>query len=166
MKESATDEDKRWLEPSQYADGKDETDPSKTYNTLYSASLIMDDYSSNLNSGNVFSKSLLTPTNLGYEAADHFLVTEIVADTAAENISNNLVVYLVTSINKNGKVYKYRSKDFSFEKIRSNGGRAQFSVLLPPQINNKNYEIVTYAYINESAKVKLLSLITRVLKVQ
>ena len=165
MKDAASDEDRRWLEPSQYADGKDETGPGKTYNTVYGASLYLDDYSSTLNSGNLFSRSLITPTNLGYDASDHFLITELLADTAAAVISENVLIYMVTCINKNGNVYKYRSKDYNFRKIKESAGRAQLSVLMPPQLNNKHYEIVSYVYINEPAKLKILSFSSKVIKI-
>lgn len=166
MKGSASDEDRRWLEPSQYPDGKDETDPAKTYRTVHEANLFLEEQSSQLNAGNLFSKSIPTPTDLQYADSDHFLIAEIVADTASAKLPSDLVVYIVTCINKNGKVYKYRSKEFSSGKIRESGGHAQLSVLLPPQVNNKNYEIVSYAYINESGKMTLLSLRTKVIKVQ
>lgn len=163
LKKESTQEDKRWLEPSQYADGKDDLASNTQYNTIYGVNLMLDDYSANLNENNVFSKSILTPTNLGYDVDDKYLVTEIVVDTNSANTSSDLIAHLVVCINKNGNLYKYRSHDYSFIDIKNNVGKAQLSVLISPQINDKNYEITSYVYINDKSKMKLTSLNTKVL---
>lgn len=162
MKNTVTDEDKRWLEPSQYADGKDETNPNFEYSCVYGTALVLDDNSANLNPNNLFSKSILTP-DMGYDVSDHYVSSEISVDTNTTNTSPELIAHLVTCINKNGKLYKYRSHDFTFDAIKKNIGKAQLTVLVPPQVNDINFQIKSYVYINETSKMKLLSLTTKVL---
>jgi hypothetical protein len=111
----------------------------------------------------VFSKSILTPTNLGYDASDKYLVPAITIDTNNTNSSADLVAHLVVCINKNGKLYEYRSHDFSFNDFKNNGGSGQMSVLVPPQVNDKNFELKSYVYIDGNAKMKLTSFKVNVL---
>jgi len=163
LKREATEEDKRWLEPSQYGGEKDALNATVQYNTIYGANLLLDEYAANLNANNVFSKSILIPTNLGYDASDKYLVSAITIDTNNTNSSADLVAHLVVCINKNGKLYEYRSHDFSFNDFKNNGGSGQMSVWVPPQVNDKNFELKSYVYIDGNGKMKLTSFNVRVL---
>jgi hypothetical protein len=163
LKREATEEDKRWLEPSQYGSEKDALNGTVQYNTIYGANLLLDEYTANLNANNVFSKSILIPTNLGYDANDKYLVPAITIDTNKTNSSADLVAHLVVCINKSGKLYAYRSHDFSFNDLKNNGGNGEMSVLVPPQVNEKNFELKSYVYIDGNGKLKLTSFNVRVL---
>jgi Dolichyl-phosphate-mannose-protein mannosyltransferase len=156
LKKEASDDDKRWLEPSQYADGKDVFD-SNANNKLYGSSLMLNDGLAQLNSENAFSKPLIIPSGLGYDKKNHYLLTTIIVDTMQANTSSDVFGHLVICINKNGKLYEYRSHDFSYQDLISNAGKVELSVLIPPQANKTNYEIKSYTYIDSNQKMKLLS---------
>lgn len=164
MKTLATEEDKRWLEPSQYADGKDILPNKNTaFDTVYSSALVLDNYSANLNAGNAFSKPLVAPSGLGYDAKNYYLVSTIKVDTTETSTSKDFVGHLVTYISKRGKLYKYRAQDFSYPDLIANKGEISLSVFLPPQTNSSDYEIRSYVYIDGDKKMKLLKLSNSIL---
>ncbi len=164
LKGEATEEDKRWLEPAQYADGKDALNLSLKYDKVYSSNLSLNESSALLNAGTAFSKSITVTANLGYDVQDNYLITSVMADTNTANTSSDITAHLVTVINKDGKLYKYRSRDFNYSDIKNTKAPIDLSVLIPPQANNKNYEILSYVYIDGDKKMKLLNLTATVLK--
>lgn len=164
LKNAVSEEEKRWLEPSQYADGKDALpNNNATFDTIYSSALLLNNYTANLNAGNAFSKPLVIPNGLGYDAKNHYSITTIKVDTSAANTSSDVTGHIVTYINKKGKLYEYRSCDFSFADLIVNNGEMNLSVLIPPQANGSNYEIRSYVYIDGDKKMKLLLFSTSVL---
>jgi len=164
LKNSVSDDDKRWLEPRQYPDGKDVLPNNGTaFGPVYSSALVLDDYTANLNSGNAFSKPLVTPSGQGYDVKNHYLITSIKVDTLNDNTSKDITGHIVTCINKKGKLYEYRSRDFSYADLLANDGTVELSVLIPPQANGIQYEIRSYVYIDGEKKMKLLKLSNSVL---
>jgi len=157
LKNEASDEDRRWLEPSQYADGKDVLVAGQGYQPVYSSALLLDSITSQLNSGNAFSKPLVCPAGLGHDAKNHFLLVSIGVDTLETNTSKAISGHIVVCINKNGQLYEYRARNFAYQDLLGNAGRSEFTVLLPPQTNYSNYETRCYVYIDEGGKLKLLS---------
>lgn len=164
LKNSVSDEEKRWLEPRQYPDGKDVLPNNGTgFGSVYSSALLLDDYTANLNSGNAFSKPIVTPSGLGYDVKNHYVITSIKVDTLEANTSKDITGHIVTCINKKGKLYEYRSRDFSSADLLANDGTVELSVLIPPQANGIKYEIRSYVYIDGEKKMKLLKLSNSVL---
>ncbi len=164
LKTKTTPEDERWLLHSEYGDVKDALVQGIKYDKVYSCSLDIDGGSTMLNADNVFSKPILTPTNLGYDVADNYLVASAIIDTNAANISTDLSAHLVTVINKNGKLFQYRQHDFNYNDVKTNNGNIQLSVLVPPQVSDGHYELSSYVYIDGKCKMKLLNLTVSVLK--
>ncbi|CAN5361326.1 hypothetical protein BH10BAC1_BH10BAC1_00080 [soil metagenome] len=158
LKNEASDEDRRWLEPTQYPDGKDNLDPNINYQPIYNSALVLDDASSVLNSGNAFSKQLICPSGLGYDLKNHYILSSILVDTLETNTSKDITGHIVVCINKNGQLYEYRAHDFAYQDLINSSGKSEFTVLLPPQANGSNYEIKSYVYIDEDKKMKLLAL--------
>jgi len=164
LKNQSTEEDKRWLEPSQYGDDKDNMDVNKKYKQIYACNLILDDFASNLSTENIYTKKLNLPSGLGFDACNHFIVSTIQIDTSLLVTSRDLVAHIAVVINKDGKLYEYRSRDVSYLDLQANAGKSKLSVLIPPQANNEQYKVMTYAYINDKNKMKLLSFSAEVLK--
>lgn len=158
LKGETTDENKRWLEPAQYADGKDVLNPALKYEKVYAFGLVLDENTSILNSNNAFSKPIALPSNLGYDAQDHYLISTVSIDTTISNTSPDITAHLVTIINKKGKLYEYRSHDFNYNDIKNNKGNIELSLLIPPQVSDNNYQVQSYIYIDGDKKMKLLGL--------
>ena len=133
------------------------------FGSVYSSALLLEDYTANLNSGNAFSKPLVTPSGLGYDVKNHYVITSIKVDTLEANTSKDITGHIVTCINKKGKLYEYRSRDFSSADLLANDGTVELSVLIPPQANGIQYEIRSYVYIDGEKKMKLLKLSNSVL---
>ena len=164
LKDNLPEEYKRWLEPSENPDGKDELRTNIKYDTLYNKNYVLKDTSYKLLGNNIFSKPIYPPADLDYEIEDHFLISKIIADTTTLDSTSENNIRLVVCINKKGKLYKYRSKDFSNTVLRNNKGEIQLSVLIPPQVKKNRYEIETYVYYDEKLKVKFKSLNTTIIK--
>jgi hypothetical protein len=163
MKSRATDEDKRWLEPSQYPDGNDVLNSNKKYEKIYESSLVFDDISSLLNDENIFSKPLIAPSGLGYDIKNHYLLASLMVDTLEANNTLDISGHLVVTIEKDGETYKYRALNFTRENILSNSGKFELYILIPPQANKTNYQIKSYVYTDSNKKLKLISLKNTVL---
>ena len=164
LKDNLPEEYKRWLEPSENPDGKDELRTNIKYDTLYNKNYVLKDTSYKLLGNNIFSKPIYPPADLDYEIEDHFLISKIIADTTTLDSTSENNIRLVVCINKKWKLYKYRSKDFSNTVLRNNKGEIQLSVLIPPQVKKNRYEIETYVYYDEKLKVKFKSLNTTIIK--
>jgi hypothetical protein len=162
LKNEASDEDRRWLEPAQYAEGRDELPKNDQYRIVYSSSLLPKDSVLILGGANLFSKNIIIPTSLPYDKIDHYIVSEITADTNSGYALQDMTGHIVTYINKSGKLYKYRSKDFTFSDLKDNNGNANLPFLVPPQAADEKFLIVTYIYVDQNSKLKLLSFNCRV----
>ena len=164
LKDYLPEEYKRWLEPSEYPDGRDELRTDVKNDTVYNKNYLFNETSFYKSENNIYTQPISLSVDLDYITQDNYLISKITVDTNSidSTLQNNF--RLVVSINKEGKLYKYRTKDFSNKDLKKHNGEIYFSVLIPPQFNRKQYEIVTYVFWDEKYKIKLTSLNTTVVK--
>jgi hypothetical protein len=159
LKNSVNEKDKIWLEPEPYYSREDELHTEDYYVT---DSLIITEIDFENNNAE-FSCSISPMLNV-YTDYKHKVYLRFTANIEALPETSEQHFFMVSAITLNGKLFQYRSKEFSKSDILNNNGQLGFTIFVPPQVSLYKSDLKCYVYNPNRNSFEIVFLKTEVLK--